>query len=48
MSAVLALFVVVALAAPLVLYALVRREAEDTERMGREEARERVSRERDE
>ncbi|WP_336036359.1 hypothetical protein [Halobacterium yunchengense] len=41
------LVVAFGVAAPLALYALVRREAEDSDRMSREEARERVSRDRD-
>jgi len=39
------LFVLVGVGGALLLYVLVRREAEDTTRMTREEARERVSRE---
>lgn len=46
-SALVSVFVVLAVVAPLALYALVRREAEDTDRMNRDEARERVSREQD-
>ncbi|WP_353634550.1 hypothetical protein ABSL23_01910 [Halobacterium sp. NMX12-1] len=46
-AALFVLFTLFAVAAPLVLYSLVRSEAEDTDRMSREEARERVSRERD-
>ena len=46
-AALFVLFALFAVAAPLVLYSLVRSEAEDTDRMSREEARERVSREQD-
>ncbi|MCD2200118.1 hypothetical protein LPA44_09425 [Halobacterium sp. KA-4] len=47
-AAALLLFVgVFAVVAPLALYVFVRSEAENTERMSREEARERVSREQD-
>jgi len=42
------LFLVVGVGGALLLYVLVRREAEDTSRMTREEAHERVSREQDE
>ncbi|MDH5019337.1 hypothetical protein [Halobacterium rubrum] len=42
------LFLVVGVGGALLLYLLVRREAEDTTRMTREEAHEQVSREQDE
>ncbi|MCG1004020.1 MULTISPECIES: hypothetical protein [Halobacterium] len=46
-AALFVLFALLAVAAPLVLYGLVRSEHDDTERMNRQEARERVSREQD-
>lgn len=46
-AALFVLFALFAVVASLVLYSLVRSEAENTDRMSREEARERVSREQD-
>ncbi|NIB99904.1 hypothetical protein [Halobacterium sp. R2-5] len=46
-AALFGLFALFAVVAGLVLYSLVRSEAENTERMSREEARERVSGRRD-
>ncbi|MCD2204641.1 hypothetical protein [Halobacterium sp. KA-6] len=46
-AALFVLFALLAVVAPLVLYSLVRSEAEDTDRMSRDEARQRVSREQD-
>ncbi|MFC3477352.1 hypothetical protein [Halobacterium litoreum] len=46
-GAVLVLFLLLGVGGALALYYFVRREAEDTDRMSREEARERVSREQD-
>lgn len=46
-AALFVLFGVFAVVAPLALYVFVRREAENTDRMSREEARDRVSREQD-
>lgn len=47
-GAVFMTFLVLGLGAAFLLYYLVRREAENTDRMSREEAHERVSREQDE
>jgi len=47
-ATIFALFLILGVGGALLLYVFVRREAEDTDRMSREEARERVSREQDE
>jgi hypothetical protein len=47
-GAIFGLFLLVGVGGALLLYVFVRREAENTDRMSREEAHERVSREQDE